>query len=89
MQFLKIIVYTISPQWGRVSISIFLCYIRYFLHYGLKISMLLKYIILLVITLLTWLLNKYVCVFKPHDFMLLLKTYEVVAIFKCLKHSKR
>ena len=47
----------ISPQWGRVSISIFLCYIGHYLHYGFKISMLLKYNILLVIYLLRWLLN--------------------------------
>ena len=83
---------------GRVSISIFLCYIRYYLHYGFKLSMLLKYNILLVITLLRCLLNMCVRVFKPHDFMLSflakkmsllsLKIYEVVAIFKCLNTLK-
>ena len=45
--------------------------------YGIKINMLLEYNILLIITLLTWLLNRFVCVFKPHDFILcfLAKTY--------------
>ena len=47
---------------GGFPLAYFLCYIHYYLHYGFKISMLLKYDILLAITLLTWLLNIYVCV---------------------------
>ena len=75
-----------------------LCNIRYYLHYGFKISMRLYYNTLLVTTLLTWLLNIFVCVlslmtlfyvFSKNMSLLLLKIYEVVAIFKCIKHSKR
>ena len=84
-------VYKISLQGGRFPWADFLCYIRYYLHYGFMISMLLLYNILLVITLLTWLLNVFLCGFKPRDFilcffsknmsLLLLKFYEVVVIF--------
>ena len=42
----------------------------YYLHYGFKISMLLKHNVLLIITLSALLLNIFVCVFKPHDFIL-------------------
>ena len=68
------------------------CYICYYLHYGFKISMLLQYNLLLVITLITCHLN--ILVFKLHDYipcllakqlsLLLLYIYKGVAIFKCL-----
>ena len=44
-----------------------MCYICYYLHYGFKISMLLKNNLLLVTTLITSQLN--IFVFKRHDFI--------------------
>ena len=82
--------YEMSLQRGRVSI---LCYIRDYLHHGFKISMLLKYNILLKITLLTWLLNIFVCflnlmilfyAFMQKHVFIIIEIYDVVAIFKCL-----
>ena len=72
------------PSRGRVSISRFLiCYIRYYLHYGFKISMLLKYNILLVLNLLTRLLNIFVC-YISHDFILCFLAKHVFVIIENL-----
>ena len=59
----KISLNGVSLNEGVFPLADFVCYMRYYLHYGFKISMHLKYNILLVITLLSWLLNIFVCVF--------------------------
>ena len=66
-----------SLQRGRGSISrYFVCYVCYYLHYGFKISMLLKYNLLLVATLITCQLNiLFVCFcFKQINVFVIIET---------------
>ena len=69
--------------------QIFGCYVCYYLHNGFKISMLLGYNFLLLITILHS--CEYIYVFKLYDFIpcfkqkyafIIIEKYEVVAIFK-------
>ena len=78
-----------KPKWDGLCTDIFGCYICYYLHYVFKMSTLLKYNLLLLISLITCQLNLFWAFFKLHGliqmYLLLLKINTLVAIFKCLQ----